>query len=121
MGQAAKFRKTKTGEWVVMAPVSLLHAGGDIVVAKADGTSRQVRIDRVGKAFAADGQQVAYGYIDADVPTQGRGTRTAPRQSRPMCDECGERRAVATARDMSGIVGDVCGRCKADEGSLSFC
>jgi hypothetical protein len=55
--------------------------------------------------------------------------KTAPRASRKpsastprrrKCDECGERWAVTTAVDLSGITGDVCARCKQDEGSLSF-
>ena len=28
-----------------------------------------------------------------------------------MCDECGERRAITTASDSSGLIGAVCGRC----------
>jgi hypothetical protein len=119
MNATATYRKTRQGEWVVFGPAAVIaecaHRGDRIEVTKRDGTTKLEAIERCGKAFTADGRQMAYGYIARTArPSASRSSR------REMCDECGDRPAVTTAYDLSGIPGRVCGGCKRNEGSLSF-
>jgi hypothetical protein len=109
---AVSYRKTGKGEWVAYGPVAAFKIrvdtpegpdtadASEVTVSKRDGTSKVERIARLGRPFTADGQQMVYAYL---VPTDRRSSGT--------CDECGERRAVTTALDSSGITGRVCGRC----------
>lgn len=78
----ATYRKTRTGEWVVMAPAAMLHPGTTIAVRKRDGSIKQEHIWRVGRPFAADGQQMAYGYLAATT-----GQRTT-RRSQFSVERC---------------------------------
>lgn len=106
------YRKTKTGEWVVMGPTTAIRSGATVTVTKRDGSTKTERIESVGKAFVVGGQYMVYGYL---AKTQQHATGGHAY----MCDECGQRRATTTARDMSGLLGRVCGNCARD-GYLSF-
>jgi hypothetical protein len=126
------YRKTGKGEWVAYGPAGVIKSAADqreyIFVAKKSGGTDQVLIGRAGREFEVDGVAMCYGYIErkiADTNGNGAGSALKPaapaRRTARMCDECGERRAVTTATDLSGITGDVCRTCKSHEGSLSFC
>jgi hypothetical protein len=108
------YRRTKAGDWVAFGPAGYLTGRGDVTVTKRDGTTEHRWIDRTGRPFQVNGVEMVYAYL-APRAASASNTGTA----REMCAECGERRAVTTARDMSGIVGPVCGRC-ARSGHLSF-
>jgi|GEM_PF-3236422 len=133
------YRRTQRGEWVAFGPASAIRAGTTVTVTKASGETKNERIASAGRPFTANGQQMVYGYLDKNTSVSQAGTTwqaaaaqdrrnaekwfgsasSSSRSSRPMCDECGERRAVTTATDMSGLTGDVCGIC-ARSGALSF-
>lgn len=67
------YRKTRQGEWVTLGPAELIrqavHDRAPVTVTKRDGSTSQVvlRTDGSGKPFKADGQMMAYGYIDRDA------------------------------------------------------
>lgn len=74
--QALRFRQTKKGEWVAFGPISRLHTG-PCAVAKRDGSARTVTVERIGRAFAVDGVDCAYGYLaDNREPQAPRATGT---------------------------------------------
>ncbi len=113
MSATITYRKTRQGEWVACGPAAIVRPHQLIDVTRRDGTTRPERVVSVGRVFQAGGQDMVYGYLDRTrhgLPA----SRTAA-----MCDQCGERRAVTTASDMSGIPGQVCGIC-ARSGGLSF-
>ena len=66
------YRKTGSGEWVVMALATELVAGEKIAVTKRNGASREELIVRVGRPFSAGGHLMAYGYIATSVTASGR-------------------------------------------------
>jgi hypothetical protein len=111
------YRKTQQGQWVAFGPASAITAGATVTVSKRDGSTKTERVESVGRPFTANGTQCVYGYLAPSAPRAA--SRPAQRSGRSMCDECGERRAVTTATDMSGFTGDVCGIC-ARSGALSF-
>lgn len=59
------FRKTKQGQWVAFGPTTALRVGS-VTVAKRDGSTKTVQVEKVGKSFAVDGVECAYGYIADD-------------------------------------------------------
>lgn len=91
---APKFRKTKTGTWVVYGPAAVVKPG-PVTVRKADGSTKVVTIASVGKTFTADGQTMVYGY---EAERSERPTRRSTyggysrRSYEPRCksgtDEC---------------------------------
>lgn len=62
----ARFRKTKTDKWAVMAPIedleSALAAGGKVDVLKKSGDWSSFQVASLGKPFDVDGVQMCYGY-----------------------------------------------------------
>lgn len=96
--QPVTYRKTRTSEWVVYGPhtvlTSAMEAGGIVQVTKKDDTTKDEVIERVGKPFEVDGAAMAYGYIKP-----------------PACDNCAKPGGVHRRRDSSGIQGLVCDRC----------
>jgi hypothetical protein len=64
----ARFRKTKTDKWAVMAPVEdlekALAEGGKIDVLKLSGDWSTFRVASLGRPFDVDGVQMCYGYAD---------------------------------------------------------
>jgi hypothetical protein len=62
----ARFRKTKTDKWAVMAPVEDLEKaladGGKIDVLKKSGDWSSFRVASLGRPFDVDGVQMCYGY-----------------------------------------------------------
>lgn len=111
---AITYRKTKAGEWVAYGPATAIRTGVVVTVAKKDGSTKTEHIASVGRAFLVNGTPMVYGYL-----AKAEQTSTAHSHAAAMCDECGQRRATTTARDMSGFLGRVCGLC-ARAGYLSF-
>lgn len=62
------YRKAKTGEWVAFGPVAELAAGQGVMIAKKDGGRDYAYLAKVGRSFAVDGVEMAYGYIDRNRP-----------------------------------------------------
>jgi hypothetical protein len=62
----ARFRKTKTDKWAVMAPVEdlekALEAGGKVDVLKKSGGWSTFTVASLGRPFDVDGVQMCYGY-----------------------------------------------------------
>lgn len=108
---AASYRKTRQGEWVVMAPVEAFQPGRLVAVVTKSGETRHEVIARVGRPFSVGGVEMAYGYID---PRSAAGHDRTKRS----CESCGSTTGVHHATDMSGIGGYACRRC--DDGTLSF-
>ena len=65
------YKRTGQGEWVVLGPVSLMHAGL-VTVTKRDGGAKTEMIDHLGKPFDVRGVQYCYGYIAAPEPGRRR-------------------------------------------------
>jgi hypothetical protein len=59
------YRRTKSGEWVVCGPTSLVKRGAVVTVTKRDGTTKDEKIVRVGKPFRLAGIECCYGYLSA--------------------------------------------------------
>ncbi len=92
----ARFRKTKTEKWAVMAPVEdlerALAEGGKVDVLKKSGDWTTFRVGSLGRPFDVDGVQMCYGYApedsaDADDASAGRpesgDTRSPARSAGP--------------------------------------
>ncbi len=94
----ARFRKTKTGKWAVMAPVPALEKalaeGGKIDVQRKSGDWSSFVVVSLGRPFDVDGIQMCYGYgpdeedpdSASDTGDKGRaGGRqtTSPRSTAP--------------------------------------
>lgn len=66
----ARFRKTKTDKWAVMAPVAdlekALAEGGKIEVQKKSGGWSTFTVGSLGRPFDVDGVQMCYGYAPGD-------------------------------------------------------
>jgi hypothetical protein len=82
---ACKYRKTKTGQWVVMGPCNMIKAGTTVTVTKADGTTKTEYIESVGKAF--DG--LCYGYPAAKAQSsRPRYSNQNNHRSNNSCEMC---------------------------------
>jgi hypothetical protein len=120
------YRKTAKGEWVAFGPVSAMPAltpgvNPEVAVSKRDGTIKTERVTGFGRPFQVSGVAHVYAYLAKSAPAASA-ARPAPRRpARHVCDNCGERPATTTARDLSGFAGEVCWQCKREEGALSFC
>jgi len=98
------YRTTKSGEWVVYGPASLVRVG-TVTVTTGAGATRSEQVERLGRTFDVHGIEMVYGYLGRTERTQ------SAEHGAQMCEECGERKATTTAYDASGISGRVCGRC----------
>jgi hypothetical protein len=80
----ARFRKTKTDKWAVMAPVDdlekALAEGGKVDVLKKSGDWSTFRVASLGRPFDVDGVQMCYGYGpgDDDGGSPAADSRPAP-------------------------------------------
>lgn len=85
----ARFRKTKTDKWAVMAPVEDLEKaladGGKIEVQRKSGDWGTFTVGSLGRPFEVDGVQMCYGYAPgdeepgaADQPASGGAAAAAP-------------------------------------------
>ncbi|MDH3681891.1 MAG: hypothetical protein OEV40_18285 [Acidimicrobiia bacterium] len=74
----ARFRKTKTDKWAVMAPVEdlekALAEGGKVDVLKKSGDWSTFQIASLGRPFDVDGVQMCYGYGPEEESEGGGGT-----------------------------------------------
>lgn len=74
----ARFRKTKTGKWAVMAPIDALEKalaeGGKVDVQKKSGDWSTFVVASLGRPFDVDGVQMCYGYGPDD---EAEGSTTA--------------------------------------------
>ncbi len=100
----ARFRKTKTEKWAVMAPIEALEKalaeGGKIDVQKKSGDWSTFVVASLGRPFDVDGVQMCYGYGPEDeaegadqassggggASNQGNGQRSARPPRRPAQD-----------------------------------
>lgn len=78
----ARFRKTKTDKWAVMAPVEdleqALEGDGKVDVLKKSGDWTTFRVASLGRPFDVDGVQMCYGYgPDDDNDGDGTGGESA--------------------------------------------
>jgi len=65
----ASYRKTKQGQWVVMAPVAMIEkCRGAIRVTKRDGSSKIENYGRLGSPFNVNGTKFVYAYITKSAP-----------------------------------------------------
>jgi hypothetical protein len=62
------YRKTKTGEWVVMGPTDAVRAGEDCTVTRKNGETKTEFVVRVSKPFDVDGTECVYGFITDKEP-----------------------------------------------------
>ena len=73
----ARFRKTKTGKWAVMAPAEdlekALAADGKVDVLKKSGDWSKFTVASLGRPFDVDGVQMCYGYAPGDEDDAGGG------------------------------------------------
>ncbi len=71
-----QFRKTKTGKWAVIAPVSVLEAaldsGGSVDVLKKSGDWGKFTVASLGRPFDVDGVSMCYGYGPDDEAEAGQ-------------------------------------------------
>ena len=67
-GQAATWRRTRQGEWVVCGRTDEVVAGSDALVRRSNGSLQWVHIETTGRPFRVDGQQMVYGYVRRRVP-----------------------------------------------------
>ncbi len=86
----ARFRKTKTEKWAVMAPVAdleaALAAGGKVDVQKKNGDWSTFTVGSLGGAFDVDGVQMCYGYAPGDdnPPSGSAGAGTGAKKPAPI-------------------------------------
>lgn len=93
------FRKTKQGQWVAFGPTTALRVG-TVQVAKRDGSTKTVIVEKIGRAFEIDGVECAYGYI-ADDTAERDEQRVADEHDRWMVDQM---RQIQTARRRGWVV-----------------
>jgi len=71
----ARFRKTKTGKWAVMAPITDLEKsladGGKVDVLKKSGDWSTFQVASLGRPFDVDGVEMCYGYGPGDEAEGG--------------------------------------------------
>lgn len=84
-------------------------------VMKKSGEIKRVNISKVSKPFTLDGKEYVLG-----TPAAERSQRRtyARRTTSHRCEECGGRRNVHQAHDMSGITCWLCDKC--DDGTASI-
>lgn len=74
----ARFRKTKTEKWAVMAPLEDLEKaladGGKVDVLKKSGDWSTFQVASLGRPFDVDGVQMCYGYGPGDEAEGGSST-----------------------------------------------
>lgn len=90
----ARFRKTKSEKWAVMAPVETLEAalqnGGLVEVQKKSGDWSKFTVASLGKPFDVDGVAMCYGYApddESDPSSATPATRQQPQAAAPTRDE----------------------------------
>jgi hypothetical protein len=81
------WRKTKSGEWVVYARATALHAGTSLYVTAKSGDTKSVRIASVGRPFSVGGVDMAYGYVSDTKPRPASSSRRSSTGRR--CYTCG--------------------------------
>ncbi|MEM7337025.1 MAG: hypothetical protein AAF467_00180 [Actinomycetota bacterium] len=95
----ARFRKTKTGKWAVMAPIAdleaALAAGGKVDVLKKSGDWSTFQVASLGKPFDVDGVQMCYGYgpEEEGADDAGGGTTQASGAAGPSQGQGGGERS----------------------------
>jgi hypothetical protein len=91
------YRKTKSGEWVVCGPTSIVRPGATVTVTKKDGATKVETIERVGREF--DG--LVYGYIAARE-NAGHRASNDHRYSRHNCISGGNCSSFGNGRSCGG-------------------
>lgn len=102
------YRKAKSGDWVVVGPVSELHVG-TVTVTKRDGATKTETVASLGKPFDVNGVSCCYGYLTKSSEHSG------------PCHNCWHGVGIYPRTDSNGIAGMVCKRCSRDaDYELSF-
>lgn len=125
--QSTSWIKLRNGSWGCKGYG--LKVGATATVTRRDGSTSEVRIDKVvwtgdnGLSIAActtigERRPATRTATSATRTTAVRSNRTAYPPAR-RCEDCGSTRGVHWATDMSGIGGYACRSC--DDGTLSFC
>ncbi len=71
MNAQCQYRRTKSGEWVVMGPASVVQVGGVVQVTKKNGETKDETILSIGKPFLVDGVNMVYGHTGHGWQAQG--------------------------------------------------
>jgi hypothetical protein len=79
-----KYRKDRTGVWVVFGPTTEVRPG-EVAVTKADGTVKAETVTRVSRPFVADGVPHVYGYLEPAAPAAPRVRANSRGGSRRRC------------------------------------
>ena len=127
---SASFTRMSSGAWGVRCNHTFAPSRGTVVtVAKRDGTTKKVTVDRAvwSGTDKRTGKPVHLCPIIED--RAGRPARrpadnrsAVARAAFDTCAECGDRRGVVECADSSGVVGMCCRRCAAQPAySRSFC
>jgi hypothetical protein len=70
------FRRTRSGEWVIVGPHALLADACEhrhkVTVARKDGHVRHLSLIRTGAPFTRDGVELCYGYYRQAANDGGR-------------------------------------------------
>lgn len=106
-----RYRKTKTGAWVVFGPAAAIAAGATITVTTRAGDVHAEHVESIGRPFDVEGVAMVYGYLADRNATGG------------MCENCTTNSPYLTlCRDSSGIQGYCCHRCASGPDlERSFC
>lgn len=96
------FRKVDQ-QWWAYGPSDLVQVG-QVIVTKADNTTKTVTVTEVKPAPAQDGQPRVYGKIQPDGQASGRGWSKASRQrrGRKPCVTGGNCSSFGSGRDCGG-------------------
>ena len=102
------YRKTKAGEWVVFASKAQLdNCGMEIEVTTKAGKVKVESIGRIGRGFAVNGVEMAYGYITTARSASAFSSQyriPLPRKYRAReCDDCGEYATPGTSCWETGL------------------
>ncbi|GAA2183342.1 hypothetical protein GCM10009785_26570 [Brooklawnia cerclae] len=106
--------KLRSGSWGIKGHG--LVSGETVTVTKRSGETKSAT---VGKVLWTSDDGVSIATVASSTASR---TSHSASQHGGTCDECGRySRNLVLAYDLSGIAGDVCPRCKREEGTLSFC
>lgn len=87
-----RFRRVKTGEWVLSGPADIIEAavasGSKLTVSKKSGGERHLTPLRHGRRFTEDGIEKCYGYT-TEILTCSACNTELPKRAR-FCPSCGE-------------------------------
>jgi hypothetical protein len=101
------YRKTKNGDWVAFGPADMIQPGKLVIVTKRDGSTKEERVESVGKTFDVNGRPHVYGYLVKQVSYRPATHKATRRQPTGRCVECGGH----VQSFSEGAIDDVCFDC----------